>query len=222
VAALGLVLANCTTTSTKAILNDAKAPQASRTARVLLMPADIELSELTAAGIKEPKAAWTRSAQSHVRTALTRVLAEKNAKLVPAGRLAHSDTQLIKLHGAVGRTILRHKYVAQLQLPTKRGKFDWTLGRDVRKLRKRYNADYALFVLLRDSYSTGGRKALAVMGAIFGVGVSTGYQVGFASLVDLRSGEIVWFNRLFSNTGDLRELEPAQVAVRNLLDKVPL
>lgn len=221
VSAFGLVLANCTT-STKALLNDERTPKTNGTARVVLMAPDIQLSELSAGGVTEPNAAWTVQASSHVRSALTQVLREKNAQLVPAGKNGPIATDLTKLHNAVGNTILLHKYLPIGDLPTKREKFDWTLGPDAQALRKKYKSDYALFVFLRDSYSSDGRKALMIVGALLGANIQGGRQVGFASLVDLRNGDIVWFNRLFSTTGDLREPEPALAAVRDLLNKVPL
>ncbi len=49
-----------------------------------------------------------------------------------------------------------------------------------------------------------------------------GQQVGFASLVDLETGDIVWFNRLVSGVGDLRTAEPARAAVDDLLADFPL
>jgi len=96
------------------------------------------------------------------------------------------------------------------------------LGSGVGLLRQESGADYALFVFMRDSYSSGGRKALMVGLALLGIGVSGGTQVGFASLVDLKTGNIVWFNRLISNIGDLRTPEPAHDAVKQLLHGQPL
>ena len=46
-------------------------------------------------------------------------------------------------------------------------------------------------------------------------------QQGFASLVDLRNGDIVWFNKLFSQTGEIREAEPAKDTVKELLTGCP-
>jgi hypothetical protein len=39
-------------------------------------------------------------------------------------------------------------------------------------------------------------------------GIMGGVQSGFASLVDLRTGDIVWFNQLGRATGDLRSRSP--------------
>jgi len=42
--------------------------------KVLLMPPDVELSELTAGGLLEPKAEWTERAREHIQGALSREL----------------------------------------------------------------------------------------------------------------------------------------------------
>jgi hypothetical protein len=47
-------------------------------------------------------------------------------------------------------------------------------------------------------------------------------QQGFASLVDLETGDVVWFNHLFSTVGDLREPEPARDAIDTLLEGSPV
>ena len=192
------------------------------------MPPDVELYELLASGLQEPRAAWTEAAKRNVDAAIADLLRPKNAELLsyvaptadPAAERRH--IQLIKLHDAVGYSILAYQYGGPSQLPIKKGKFDWTLGSEASLLQREFGADYALFVFMRDSYSSEGRKAMMVGLALLGIGVSGGAQVGFASLVDLKTGNIVWFNRLISTTGDLRTAEPAHEAVEGLLHNQPL
>jgi hypothetical protein len=191
------------------------------------MPPDVELSELTAGGLLEPKADWTERAREHVAAALAQQLRAKGATFVAyeapnSGEDEAADIQLVKLHDTVGSTIFAHKYVPILALPTKGDRFDWTLGTSVKQLQARTGADYALFLFLRDSYASAGRVALIVGAAILGVGVPGGQQVGFASLVDLRTGDILWFNRHITPSGDLRAAEPAGQAVQSLLTELPL
>ena len=136
------------------------------------------------------------------------------------------ELQLIKLHGVVGNSILIQRYRPELMLPTKRKikTLDWSLGQAVRPLRKRYDADYALFIFVRDSYATEGRAALMMVTAILSMGrfiPGGGAQIGFASLVDLQSGEIVWFNPLARAEGDLRTAGPAKETVKQLLTGLP-
>jgi len=198
-------------------------------ARVLLLPPDVELSELTTVGLAEPRADWTEVAAVNVRQAIREVLSPTAAEVVDYGQpddpfqLPSADhLQVLKLHGAVATSILRHAYVQRLQLPTK-PVFDWTLGAETTApLAADYHADYALFVLFRDSYSSGGRVALMAVGALLGSVVPGGQQIGVASLVDLRTGQVAWFNRLTSQTGDLRDLDSAVAAVDSLLRNIPL
>jgi hypothetical protein len=140
----------------------------------------------------------------------------------PHSEEARAHVQLQKLHEAVGGTILVHKYFQAGNLPTKAGTFDWTLGQGVQRLRAESDADYALFVFLHDSYASGGRVAMMIAMAAFGVGIPGGVQRGVASLVDLRSGDVVWFNVLVRGTGDLRTVDSATDAVTTLLAEVPL
>lgn len=223
---LALVAAGCTQTSV--LLREGAAPGGSSGKRVLLMPPDVEVSEITAAGLPEPNAAWTDTARRNIDAALDGAMADRKAELVryaaAAGQDPYDEAHLpaVRLHRAVGRTILLHKGIPNFALPTKKDTFDWSLGETTAVLRDDYGADYALFVYLNDSFASSGRVALIVVAAVFGVGVPGGQQVGFASLVDLRSGDVVWFNRIASGTGDIRKPDLARGAVDNLLHELPL
>ena len=224
---LGCLLSACAQT---VMLNQGEAfTPRSATPRVLLMPADIELSEVSAGGIPFPKAEWTTAAIGHVSVALDEFLSARSAKMVAyeappeSSPEAHLQGQFIKLHSAVGNAVLIHKMNPMFALPTVKDKFDYTLGEGVRALAgAEQGADYALFIYIRDSYASGERVAVIIIGAILGVGLPGGVQVGFASLVDLESGDIVWFNRLFNTVGDLRTAEPARETIENLLRDFPL
>ena len=127
----------------------------------------------------------------------------------------------MKLANAVGSSILLHEYLPQLKLPTKKDQFDWTIGPDAKLLKEKYDADYALFVFLRDSYASSGRVAVIIIGAILGVGVQGGIQAGTATLVDLDTGQVVWFNRLARASGDLRNGDAATETIKLLLTEFP-
>jgi hypothetical protein len=198
--------------------------------RVVLMPLDVQISELTAAGLHEPKADWTSSARVNIRDALIEELRGHGAEVAvyvegPGDPQVRRDQiQLVKLHEAVGETIMVHKFQPALELPTKKDTFDWSLGPKVGSLRDEYDADYALFVFVRDSHSSGGRVAAAVLVGILSQGLYIlpgGQQTGFASLVDLDTGDIVWFNRLQRGAGDLRTFDAARDSVSVLVTDFP-
>ncbi|MBI2293220.1 MAG: hypothetical protein HYU73_23420 [Betaproteobacteria bacterium] len=88
-------------------------------------------------------------------------------------------------------------------------------------IKEKTGADYALFSWIRDSYASGERVATMVVLALFGIGVPGGSQVGYASLVDLNTGRILWFNRLLRASGDLREADKAVETLDTLLNNFP-
>lgn len=202
--------------------------EAGRDPVIVVMPLDVELSELTAGGLEEPRAEWTTAALEHMRAALETEAKHYRVKLVDyqpdRGTPEDQATslELLRLHRAVGGSVLVHRYLPGLQLPTKGEKFDWSLGPAVAAIARNHAtderpADYALFLFVRDSYASAGRVAIMVVAAIAGVGIPGGAQVGFASVVDLKTGDIVWFNRLVRGHGDLRTPDAAAETVKALV-----
>lgn len=194
-----------------------------KNAKVLIMPPDVELFLISGGGVAEPKADWTAAAHTHLHAAVSRKAAELGLK---TQELPEKDgdelAEVSALHAAVARSIaFHHMGMGNFSLPTKNGRLDWSMGDAVRPVLDRSAADYALFIWLRDSYASSERVATMVVMALLGVGVGGGFQVGYASLVDLRTGQVVWFNRLLRGSGDLREAEPAHETVKALLDQFP-
>jgi hypothetical protein len=80
-----------------------------------------------------------------------------------------------------------------------------------------------LFTYIRDSYTSGGRKALRIASLLLlGGDIGGGQQVGVTTLVDLRTGQVVWFNYLARQTGDLRDEQGARATVQDMLKGLPL
>lgn len=223
-----ILLTGCT--YTQSLRKDDLTEHSGEAVRVLLMPMEIELGELTAGGLVEPRADWTQAAQQNLEAALEALLASRNAALVmyepPVGdpKKMHRHNQLIKLHRAVAATIIRYKYGRDLNLPTKKGKLDWTLGQGAQALRQEYQADYALFIFIQDTYTSLGRGllSLAISALVLFPVLPGGALQGVASLVDLQDGEVEWFNQVVSYSGNLRKSESARAVIKNLLADLPL
>jgi hypothetical protein len=225
------MLAACATTrdfsSVSALAKSGPTPGATAAAplAVVLMPLDVELSVLTAGGVLQPNAAWTEAAKSHLLGALRTAPALQGKRVQPYVEPAAGDPigatidEIMHLHRAVGSAIMMHEL--NVPLPTKQNRFDWSLGTDTGVLGAHAGADYALFIYLRDSYSSTGRILTQLAAAALGVLVEGGQQIGFASLVNLRSGDVAWFNFLASPTGDLRDAAGATGTVENLLSGMP-
>ena len=110
------------------------------------------------------------------------------------------------------------------RLATKKDKqLDWSLGTGVQELREKTGADYALFTYIEDSYTSAGRAALRVVGfLLLGGDIGGGAQVGVTTLVDLRTGQVVWFNFLAKQSGDLRDEKGANATAAVMLKGFPL
>ena len=190
-------------------------------AKVVVAPLDVELFSMSAGGVLEPRADWTASAQTHMKSAL-----QSKAQRLGLGtgdlddKAADDFAELISLHAAVARSIALH-HAGGLKLPTKDGKLEWSFGDVLRPLQERTGARYGLFTWVRDSYASAERKAMMIGMALLGVGVTGGAQVGYASLVDLETGQVLWFNQLLRASGDLREDKPAAESVDALLAGFP-
>lgn len=193
------------------------------------MPPDIILSELSAGGHAEANAVWTDQAKKNLLEGIRRNVIFSKLDLVEISQPPHGspEDQLFstfqKLHTAVGGAILMHSYQPAYVLPTKGVKLDWTMGPLTKKVREATQGRYALFLHVYDSYAGGGRVALMLTAALlFGVAIEGGKQTGFASLVDLETGEIVWFNHIARTSGDLRNQESAQESINALFMGFPL
>lgn len=191
--------------------------------RILLMPPDIKYYLLTAGGVPEPNAEWTDAAQENFAEAIQNYAASigTDLKILDKRNLSPSEIQYEELHSAVGYTIISN-YFGAAKLPSKNGAFDWTLGPDIKEIGEQHDADYALFVFYRDYQASGGRVAFAILAAAAtGAATSIGSESGFASLVDLNTGDIVWFNVVNAGSGELRKKEGAAAAVNSLFKDIP-
>ena len=197
---------------------------------VIVMQPDVKAGLLTAGGMIEPREDWTNQARGNVIQAIEARETRQGAVVKIAATAQDTGwdpgaaEDLILLHRAVGTAIFMHKY-GLMPLPSKKGSFDWTLGEQAVAFGAATHYDYALFLHAEDSFASGGRKALQAagfLGCLVGVcvGVSGGSQHAFASLVDLKTGKVVWFNVLGSTVGDIRTPEGANEMVGKLLQSL--
>lgn len=196
-----------------------------RAARIVLMPLDVELFEIGLGGTVEPRADWTAEAAKFLLEGLRGPRAKLGVELI---ELTDEDDEAIaslkSLHAAVSMAIALHHY-GPLKLPTKEGKLDWTLGPDAAILEQKTGAEYALFARVRDHYSSDARQAAMAVTTLLSLGrapIMAGRQSIHASLVELKSGRILWFNLISrAGKGDLRDRDNAQETLDLLLARFP-
>jgi len=207
--------------------------------RLLVMRPDVTVNSLTTGGVAQPRADWSEQARTNIVQALR---AEEGARGGKVLILAHRNelpnvsadevADVERLNYAVAQSIALHKY-SGAALPTKHGKgLEYTLGEDAVSLGRRTGYDYALFIHAEDNIASTGRTALQVLGV---AGCFIGFcapsggsnQFAYASLVDLRTGEVVWFNVLQTGSqlpgvsfGDIRTPEGSAQMVERLLGRM--
>jgi hypothetical protein len=205
---------------------------------LVVMRPDVTVGSVSAGGLTEPRADWTEQARANLLQALKTQQSGRGGRTLVmetrasvAGVDPEQVADLERLHNAVGSSIALHKYLGA-ELPTKRRGLDWTLGKDAVEFGRRTGMDYALFLYAQDSFASTGRVALQVLGVAgcfigFCAPVSGGGQSAYASLVDLKTGEVVWFNVLQTGSqlpglgfGDIRTREGAEQMVDRLLGRM--
>jgi hypothetical protein len=197
---------------------------------IILMRPDVRVGQLEVGGVVTPKAEWTDEARKNLQVALKNNQSIRKATIIPFDQDAAETAQMASdyeyLHRAVAASILQHKYFGA-KLPTKKEAFDWSLGSGVAPLGQATSSNYALFLYVEDSFSSDARKATQVVGALgclvgFCVIRGGGIHRYYASLVELETGNIVWFNVLRGSEGDVREEKGAQGMVDALLASMPV
>jgi hypothetical protein len=208
--------------------------------KLLVLRPDVTVSQLTTGGMSEARADWTEQARTSIVNALRTQQASRGGQTVVIehrnevpGVSAQELADIERLNFAVDQSIVLHKYLGDY-LPTKRGKgLDWTLGSDAVRLGQKTGYDYALFLHAEDQVASTGRVLLGVLGAagcIVGfcapnIGGAT--QLDYASLVDLKTGEVVWFNVVQASSqvpgikfGELRTPQGAAQMIDRLLGRM--
>ncbi len=234
--ATALTLAGCVQTRQFA---DAEFAPPSGDYDLLVLRPYVSVGSITTGGLVEPRADWTEQARANILAALRAQQAGRGGRTMVlesrAGVAGMTDQQvadLERLFNAVGSAIVVHRY-AGLRLPTKRRQgLDWTLGEDAVRLGRATGMDYALFLYATDAHASSGRTALQVLGI---AGCFIGFcapqggagQQAYASLVDLATGEVVWFNMLQTGSqlpgvefGDIRTREGADQMVERLIGRM--
>jgi hypothetical protein len=191
--------------------------------KLVIVPADMELFSISAGGVLEPKADWTEAAQKNFKAALAVRRDQPGANAVELQDAELDEfSELNALQRAVAEAVFVHHTGMGMKLPTKNERLDWSLGEAVKPLKARTGADYALFTWIRDSYASDERKATMIALALLGAISFGGEQIGYASLVDLNSGRVVWFNDLRRMSGDMRDEKAAMETVETLLEGFPV
>jgi len=208
--------------------------------KLLVLRPDVTVGSLTTGGMTEPRADWTDQARTNIIAALRAqqaarggavTILERRSQLQGASEQEVAEVE--RLFSAVLQSIVLHKYLGEY-LPTKRGRgLDWTVGEDAIRLGQKTGYDYALFLHAEDQVASTGRIALGVIGlagcfvGFCAPNVGGATQLDYAGLVDLKTGEVVWFNVVQAGSqvpgikfGELRTPQGAAQMIERLLGRM--
>lgn len=197
------------------------------TARIILMRPNVRVGEQSTGGLFEPNADWTFQARQYIEGELTKLQNSLGNEVVDyeagVGGEDSAIAQYSNLFNSVAGSVIEYQFFPGNRLPTKKRaeNFEWSLGPGLVELRSLSGADYLLFISTHDEYGSTGRKLLQVAAALGGVAVTSGVHTGYAGLVDLRTGELLWLNADNAMGGDVRTPEGAAKRVSQLLEGFP-
>ncbi|AYJ87770.1 hypothetical protein D3Y57_19875 [Sphingomonas paeninsulae] len=195
--------------------------------RILVFRPDVKVGSQSAGGIVTPMADWTAEARTFLANALVAGKPKGASEIVFMPELSGDDGVLLAEYRALFRgvsdTVLQHRLFKGNRLPTKKTGFEYTLGTGVARLGQIGGGDYGLFITTDDAFGSTGRKMLQLFAAgIAGVGMSSGKHTGYAGLIDLKTGDLLWINADYAMGGNVREADGASKRVAQLLEDFPL
>ncbi len=205
--------------------------EASSGKKILVFRPTVQTGSQSTGGIFESNAAWTDEARKNLNNALVKRLAKLGNEAVFAPEPFGDDAQKLQEHmalfEAVADSVIKYQFFQGNRLPTKKHDnksdvFEWSLGKAVASLPGAADADYGLFIFNEDQFGSTGRKLLQVV-AMFGPGIAvkSGEHKGYAGLVNLKNGDLLWLNADGAMGGDLRDPEGAEKRVSQLLEEFP-
>jgi hypothetical protein len=192
---------------------------------ILFRPA-VRVGEQSTGGQAEPNADWTVQAGTLIEAELKRRQAYLGVEVVSEPELSGDDARNLAEHkalfGSVASSVLTYQLFKGNRLPTRKNRpFDWTIGEGARRVSDKAGARYGLFLSTEDQYGSVGRKVFQLVAGLSGIGVSSGVHTGYAGLVDLQTGQLIWINADAKMGGDVRTEEGARKRVDQLLEDFP-
>ncbi len=225
-AALLLTPAASFAESRQSLTKEAFAFPAQGQVRVVLFRPDVSVGEQSTGGLDQPNAGWTEQAREQLTAALGKAQAERNIELKLMPELTGDDAKLMsdyrKLFKTVADSVIKHRLFLLDPLPTKQEKFDWTLGEGASRLGALGGGEYGLFFYTMDSYESGSRKLARLLASTISEEQPSEVNMGYAGLVDLKTGDLVWINVDVKMAGDVRTTEGASLRIGELLDGFPV
>lgn len=228
-AALLIALAGCSTPTTYLARPLAEPAAPALPLRVLLVPPEVNVVEVTVGGIGEKDAEWSRQAADNLLASLRGHVSKGDLfELVPMPELTQEEKDAVDAHRAMFELVAASASEYALSTHTfwkeRAAKLHYTVGPGLGFLARKSGADAALFISAEDAVSTGGRLAVLVATVfMFGMpAITPGYSYLAAGIVDLSSGNLLWHNFDWNIARrDLRKPQDAEGLLTEVLASFP-
>jgi len=197
--------------------------------KILLIPAEVNVIEVSAGGVPEEVEEWSRQASQNLVDAIRRE-ARNGARfeIVELPELNPWEQDILKTHLAMYELVVSSVNEYGLSTDTvwkKRApELHFTVGPGLSFLQEKTGATAAMFIVGEDSVLTGGRLLLmAATVFMFGFpAVPPGHSYFAAGVVDLGTGDLLWHNFDWNIARrDLRKAEDANGLVAEVLAAFP-
>ena len=205
---------------------------------ITLVPPLVSVAAMSSGDISQEVQEWSDAANENARDAVKDFIEESGKTFITyAGKhpprpdfRVHPDSvnksptvsggeQSWLLFESSKEAILRHTYDITQIFPEQMSNFDYTLGSDADALLSGTPADAFLLMIATDFVATADRQALVVVGAA-AVAVTGSYDGPGATpaeltvaLVESRTGDVLFFNKVSMPLSDLRDPEASNALV---------
>lgn len=195
--------------------------------KILVLPPDVQVSEISLGGVIEKVPAWTKLATEYVSAAVARVGPKHGLPAARVPQLQAREQVSLEQHLALfdmvaGNVQMSLRGGDAWQKRIAAGDVDFSLGPGLAFLAEQTGADAAVIVMVRDFAASPERKAMMIAGALFGVAIPLGRTFAVAALVDLRTGRLLWESCDTSATPDLRVAADANRVIEDLFQSFPI
>lgn len=200
--------------------------------KILLLPPDIRVHEVSAGGVVEKVDDWTASANAHAMKAVREIgSSRKIFELRDAPALSDADKGTLDQHLALYELVAASADFSRsgpfAPWRERAQNFDYSLGPGLKELCERSDMDAALIIIGSDYISSAGRKAQMALGvlaaALMGVAVIPQGGISFVSVgvLDMHSGDLLWYSTNRGPQNDLRQEEQVRAILERLFQEYP-
>ncbi len=186
--------------------------------RLIVIPPEITISHLTVSGdvVDDPDRSH-RATNLLYQVITSSEQAKSHPMLLPLPTLSHQHMATLNEHRALYSEVAGTALTYSRLWESKKAQFDYTIGPGLNFLTDLTSAEAAIFIHGFDVNSTHGRQALFVAGSIIGITPGLGTSNTLVSIVDLKSGDLLWMTQI--NPGDFEDQEDNQQLLQDIMNR---